>query len=155
MPVTKDFYLIRHAESLANAGLNFGMDTPLSPTGRAQAGHCAEFLSGHVVPDRTLLLSSPFRRAVQTADFIAARHNLDIRLEPALHELFLADWIDLESITLLPMPKLAGLFPRVVGPCPDGPWWPAKSETDDDAVRRATGLRNRLLGREFPQTNIV
>jgi broad specificity phosphatase PhoE len=153
----KDLYLIRHGQSLFNAGIADGFDVPLSPHGRIQAGRCGEFMAGHLGsrPTPARLLSSPFLRAVQTADLVAARCELRIHLEPALHELFLEGWFTPGNTPLLPMPALTAAFPRIAGTYPDGAWWPETPETKDDVARRAACLRNRLLGREFPEEIVV
>ena len=151
----KDLYLIRHGQSLANARIADGFDVPLSPHGRIQAGRCGEFMADRLGSRPARLLCSPFLRAVQTADLIAARCELRIHLEPALHELFLEEWIPPGRVALLPLPELATAFPRIVGSYPDGVWWPETPETKDDAAQRAACLRNRLLGREFPEEVVV
>jgi broad specificity phosphatase PhoE len=151
----KDFHLIRHGQSLANAGVDDHFDTPLSPLGRAQAGRCGEFMACLLNHEETRILASPFRRAVQTADLVAAASGLRVHLEPALHELFLAGWFTPGNVPLLPLPDLAEDYPRIIGRYPPGPWWPDAAETAEDIVRRATGLRNRLLGKEFPEASIV
>lgn len=151
----KDFYLIRHGQSLANAGIDDHFDTPLSPPGRAQAGRCGQFMACLLNDREARILASPFRRAVQTADLVAAACGLPIHLEPALHELFLAGWFTPGHVPLLPLPELAKAFPRIVGNYPSGPWWPDAAENAEDVVRRATGMRNRLLGNEFPEASIA
>lgn len=150
-----NLFLVRHGQSLANAGFETGVDSSLSPLGRAEAAGCAEFLAERLEPAQTQLLSSPFRRAVQTADFIATRCELRIHLEPALHELFFAAWFPAGPQPMLALRELAELFPRIQGPAPAGAWWPATPETEATVVRRAAGMRNRLLGNEFNAPNLV
>ncbi|MDX9974955.1 MAG: histidine phosphatase family protein [FCB group bacterium] len=153
--MNKDLYLIRHGQSLANAGIADGFDVPLSPHGRVQAGRCGEFMAAQLDSRPIRMISSPFLRTVQTADLIASRCELRIHLEPALHELFLEGWFTPGNVPLLPMPDLAAAFPRVVGTYPDGAWWPEVPESKEDVARRAACLRNRLLGREFPEEVVI
>jgi probable phosphoglycerate mutase len=61
----RDIWLIRHAESLANAGATTSTprEIPLSPVGFEQAEHLSERL--HEPPD--LIVVSPYIRSLQTA----------------------------------------------------------------------------------------
>ena len=43
----RDFYFIRHAESLGNIGMDSGFDPDLSPAGYVQAAECSEFMRKH------------------------------------------------------------------------------------------------------------
>ena len=65
-----------------------GSDTDLSPTGRLQAEKLG--LAMKDVP-LTAIYSSPLRRAMDTATAIAKCHNLKIRQEPRLKEIFVGE----------------------------------------------------------------
>jgi broad specificity phosphatase PhoE len=79
------FYFVRHGESITNAkGLFCGsMNSPLTELGFAQAERAADFL--HDTPI-DWLATSPMVRAKATADIIAARHNLNLIIDPRLAE---------------------------------------------------------------------
>ena len=68
-------YLIRHGQSEANARqiVTGSHDSPLSPTGRAQAEYAGD--TAHRYFRFDLIVSSPMSRALQTAQIIAQRVN--------------------------------------------------------------------------------
>lgn len=85
-------FLIRHAESLANTqGIYQGQsyDTDLSQLGRLQAWQAAAKLTGRKV---SVLLTSPLKRAYQTAEVIAAALNLSVITDDRLKETDHGDW---------------------------------------------------------------
>ena len=65
-----------------------GSDTDLSETGRIQAEKLG--LAMRHVP-LTAIYSSPLRRALDTARAIAKHHNLQIRQEPGLREIYVGE----------------------------------------------------------------
>ena len=81
--------LVRHAESEWN--LHYGRtridpgipDPPLTAAGRAQAERLIDALAAEGV---ARLISSPYRRALETASIIAARLDLEISVEPLVRE---------------------------------------------------------------------
>ena len=76
-------YIVRHGQSVANAQGRYGMDSDLTETGRAQAKELAEkFKDLHF----DAILSSPLKRAHETAQIIAAEHNLVVNTKEALRE---------------------------------------------------------------------
>jgi broad specificity phosphatase PhoE len=79
-------YLVRHAESEANAAGRFAgqQDSPLTPRGRAQAEAVAEFLA-KVRFDR--VISSDLSRARDTAAAIARRQGLEVETMRDLREI--------------------------------------------------------------------
>lgn len=78
--------IARHAETEHNAnGLTQGRaDNALSARGLAQAAALAAFLAETPLG---AIYSSPLRRALQTAEPLAAAHGLEIVSEPALMEM--------------------------------------------------------------------
>ena len=151
----REFYLIRHGESLGNIGLDPGFDPALSPHGKAQARVCAEFLRQKLDSD-TAILCSPFDRCVATAAEIAAETNLKIKLVPQLHELFDADWFPLKKVSLPTLREISEKYPHSVLPeASEERWWPNYNETWDDVDIRMASFRNRLIGDEFPYGSIV
>lgn len=76
---------VRHGESVANAkGLIGEPDTPLSEKGREQAHATGQILGAENV---TQIISSPFLRARQTAEIIAAELGLPSSAIKILHDL--------------------------------------------------------------------
>lgn len=72
----KKIYFIRHGESEANADNAWqGPDGPLTQKGRAQVASVADRLKG---VSFTALISSPFKRAKDTAEAIAAQVGKEI-----------------------------------------------------------------------------
>lgn len=80
------YYFIRHAESEANDKniLAGQMDFALSARGLNDARHIAEKFSGSVRIDR--IISSPLKRAMQTASAFSRRYALDIETSDFLKE---------------------------------------------------------------------
>jgi broad specificity phosphatase PhoE len=76
-------YAIRHAESLANAGLDEGLNSALSERGLAQAEAVGGRFAGCAA---FAVYSSPFLRAIQTAEPVSRRLRLPIRVRPELCE---------------------------------------------------------------------
>jgi probable phosphoglycerate mutase len=79
-------YLIRHGESLYNAEgrIQGQSDVALSPLGLRQAGAIADALAEEQID---AVFASPLRRAMQTAEPIAARLGLSIRADDRLKEI--------------------------------------------------------------------
>jgi broad specificity phosphatase PhoE len=80
------FYLIRHGESLYNAEgrIQGQSDVELSPLGLRQAAAIAEAFGDEPLD---AVFASPLRRAMQTAEPIAARFGLPIRPDDRLMEI--------------------------------------------------------------------
>jgi broad specificity phosphatase PhoE len=79
-------YIVRHGESLTNAGIPFPRTpegSPLTALGREQAHIVAKELA-HVHADA--VIASNLTRARQTAEIIAAGRGIDVRIIPELHE---------------------------------------------------------------------
>ena len=73
-------YLIRHGENRANLTLEFShkaVDYPLTPRGVLQAQQTAAYL---VDKEIHAVYSSPLKRALQTAEIIAGRLNLELEV---------------------------------------------------------------------------
>lgn len=76
-------YLLRHGQSLANAGQSDEIDCGLSDLGRQQAAAAGQALAALGVG---LILSSPYRRCLETADAVRAATGAPVELWPAVHE---------------------------------------------------------------------
>ena len=81
----------RHGETDWNAEHRFQghADRPLNERGRAQAESLADLLDG--VP-LAAVVSSDLLRARETAELVAARHDLCVRVEPDLREVDVGTW---------------------------------------------------------------
>lgn len=82
----KTLYFVRHAESEANVRNILGgqIDFPLSDKGRADAALLAERFTARYGVDR--IVSSPLKRARETAEPFSVRLGLDLAFDPALME---------------------------------------------------------------------
>lgn len=84
-PHVTSFFIVRHAESVANAGGYFGSqsDSPLSPLGEAQAASLARALSKARID---AIYASDLSRARRTIEAIAAQRALPIHETALLRE---------------------------------------------------------------------
>jgi broad specificity phosphatase PhoE len=87
--VTK-LLLVRHGETDWNRDGRWqgGSDTRLNDLGREQARALAERLDGEI----DVLYSSDLARARETAEIVAAKLGLDVRLDPRLRERGFGSW---------------------------------------------------------------
>lgn len=93
-PDTCIAYLIRHgatANNLADPPILQGrtLDGPLSDVGRLQAEAAAVALAAVSL---SAVYSSPLQRAFQTAQVIAARHQLEVQTVDEITEVDVGDW---------------------------------------------------------------
>lgn len=84
--------LVRHGQSLANAGLIFAghSDFDLSELGHTQASLLADYLTSH--EKITAIYSSDLSRAYHTATPTAERLSLPITGDELLREIFAGEW---------------------------------------------------------------
>jgi len=80
-----ELLLIRHAQSLANAGYSREADCPLTEAGMHQARRLASRLQNFDLSG-FIALTSPYRRAAQTAAQITLSAGLRFDPEPAVRE---------------------------------------------------------------------
>ena len=135
---------IRHAQSLGNAGLltEEDPDPRLSPLGVEQARLTAARLAKEGV---THIWSSPFRRAVQTASFLAKATGVEVVLEPELVEHFIFE--DLKGYPGRTGVELEREFDGVRVPAGmAGPWTPAWPESWEQLLVRTARVAQRALG---------
>ena len=94
-PRAKRFIFLRHGETEGNAQRVYqGAETPLNPTGLAQARRAAEYLRAHPVGR---ILASDMRRAWQTAEAAAEIVRAPMIAEPRLRERWFGDLIGRSS----------------------------------------------------------
>ena len=79
-------FLIRHAQTNHNLYRRYQgwVDTPLNKTGESQAKQIAKRLS---VKKFDAIYSSDLKRSIQTAQWIAQKHNLKINQDERLREI--------------------------------------------------------------------
>ncbi|HEU0236282.1 MAG TPA: histidine phosphatase family protein [Candidatus Limnocylindrales bacterium] len=79
-------WLVRHASTAWTGSRWLGnRDLPLTAVGRAEATAAARRLAA-IVPAGTVVMSSPARRAIETAAPIAERLRVRVRVDPDLRE---------------------------------------------------------------------
>ncbi len=82
----KDFYIFRHGETDYNKEKRWqgsGIDAELNENGKKQAEKLIESLVGK---DVQIIYSSGLRRAIKTAEIVAAELGVEIRIITDLHE---------------------------------------------------------------------
>lgn len=85
-------YLARHGQSEANVLRVFSNDLNkhgLTEIGRTQAEQLAQRMSGYSIKR---MFTSPILRAVQTAEIVSHRLEIDFHIEPALSEFSVGTW---------------------------------------------------------------
>lgn len=84
-------YLVRHGETPGNQERRYigWEDPPLAATGEAQAAALAQNLKNVPI---TAVYSSDLRRAVHTAEILAAPYGLAVQIDPRLREINFGDW---------------------------------------------------------------
>jgi broad specificity phosphatase PhoE len=133
-------HLVRHGEVENPQGLVYGSlpGFDLSERGRAQALAAARHLSGAPLAG---VWSSPLRRALRTAEPIAAAHRLAVRVEPDL-----IDW-KIDSWTGIPWSELLTRRPGELEAYLEDPrHLPFAAETLEDLAERMAGAVVHIAG---------
>ena len=142
-------YLVRHGQTAWNRDGKFrGLaDMPLNEQGRAEAAGAAEALRDvHL----DYIYSSPLGRAVETAQAIAERRDLEIRFEPAFTSIDYGLW------TGRPVKELREQFPDVYAvwrKSPERIRFPEGESLDD--VRQRAGKRFYELVEQHREDSIA
>jgi broad specificity phosphatase PhoE len=129
--------LIRHGESEGNRDRVFthSPEVPLTPIGRTQAWATAEFVRQRYAP--SLLVSSPFTRARQTAEIIGEVLTLPILVEEDLGERSYGDYAGLPYETARPQ----------FDPHTYWHWRPPGGETLEEVAARVGRVLDRIAAR--------
>lgn len=147
--------LIRHGQSHFNKHFSVTRQDPgiidpaLTVEGRGQIGHAARRLAAEArLLDRILV--SPYWRALETAEILAAHLDLPMVVEPLVRErAFFA--CDIGS----PRSELEVRFPQVAfGALPDI-WWPHPDESEESIKRRCAAFRGSMALREDWRRTLV
>jgi broad specificity phosphatase PhoE len=143
--------LIRHGESYSNAhpeaaALPAAEGDRLTPRGREQAEAAARWLAGI---ELDALVSSPMRRARETAAPIAARTGLEIEIDEEIHELLDAEeWLELPPEEQ----KLRRWSVWMAEHGDDPNWAPEGGESFNDVLWRVRRFKARLEARDAEAT---
>jgi ribonuclease H / adenosylcobalamin/alpha-ribazole phosphatase len=148
--ITGKFIMIRHGESEGNRERRFTIssEVPLTELGNQQAHQAARRIARLFKPE--IVISSPFRRARQTSEIIAAALRLDIEIVPELHERDLGylkghSYDDLRTVVLKD---------PTYDPARGWSWRPEGGESYEDVRQRVAQAMEKLLTR-YPQSEIV
>jgi broad specificity phosphatase PhoE/ribonuclease HI len=146
------FVLLRHGETALTVQKRFsgagGGDPELSERGRGQAERAAAMLAERVTVDA--VVSSPARRAAQTAEAVAGRLELGVRVEEGFREVDFGTWEGLTFAEIQqrwPADLDAWLASTAVSP-PGG-------ESFDEVTRRVALARDKTLARYSGRTVLV
>ena len=120
-------------------------DPPLSEDGIIQAQELGTRLKSENIAH---IFSSPFLRAIQTANEVAAILDLPIKIEAGLSEWLNPDWMS-ETPEIHPQTELAAKYPHIDGSYNSliTPEYPESEET----VKNRSGETARKLAAEFNQ----
>lgn len=135
--------LIRHGQSEFNVhfnrtGIDPGITDPhLTEAGRAQVRQTAEALQRSERPIARLL-TSPYTRALQTAEIVAGILKVPVDIEPLVreHAKFKCDVGTCRSL-------LSEAWPALKFDHLEETWWPPLDETEADVLQRAHSFRSR------------
>ncbi|MFC1920824.1 histidine phosphatase family protein [Chloroflexota bacterium] len=144
-----DLILARHGETKMNLEEIFRgrMDISLNETGLKQA----ELLSGFLEETKIkAVLSSPLKRALQTAEAIASNHGLEIEITPELNDLDFGEWQGLPLVEV--RTGYVDLF-REWTDSPEKVVLPG-GESLDDVTKRAMKVVDRVVG-EYDGTVVL
>lgn len=136
---TTTFFLVRHALKEKAIG-----DVPITPKGVLQAQSTARRFCNLPI---AVILSSPLRRASETADYIALETKSTINLDARLRER--ANWGDLQGQTF---DEFVTMWER----CTREPEYiPPVGDSAKQAGQRLSSLLSELAMKHPPQSNIV
>jgi len=145
--------LLRHGQTIFNAVFALTridpgiVDPPLTPEGRRQIAAVVENLARLRL---RRVVSSPYTRALETADMIASRLNLRVAIEPLVGERghFACDIGTARS-------ELLGRWPRHLFTEFEEEWWRA-GETEVDFATRCRRFRNAVaILEDWPEVLVV
>lgn len=149
-PRIAKFIMVRHGESEGNRERRFSIssDIPLTELGRRQAHEAAQRIARRFKPH--LIISSPFARARQTSEIIAAELQLPIEIVHELHE---RDLGSLKGHSYDALREAVRQDPRY-DPKQGWLWRPEGGESYEDVRQRVVGAIERLRAR-LPDHEVV
>lgn len=128
--------LVRHGESEGNRARTFTAtpEVPITDVGREQAAAAAEWIAARYRPAR--VVTSPYRRARQTADILAGRLTLPVAVEEDLRE---RSYGELAGRAYAMVREVAAYDPLEYWR-----WCPPGGEPFDEVVARAGAALDRI-----------
>lgn len=143
--------MVRHGESEANRSCVFAGsgEVPLTDTGRRQARELAARIGAHFKPER--IVSSSFRRALQTAEIIAAGLRLPLEVVEGLQE---RDLGYLKGRPWAEKPEASAEAASFLNNEEQWLWRPSGGESYEDVRRRAVAVL-LALGARYVQGDLV
>ena len=144
--------LMRHGQTdyNANGRMQGHIDSVLTETGVEQASAAAPEIA-RLAPDR--LISSDLRRAVDTADLVAAACGRPVKLDARLRETHLGEW---QGRTVA---EIEDGWPGAIATWRSDPGWaPPGGESRIEVVRRSLPVVEELddeYGTSGPETTVV
>ncbi|MYV97554.1 hypothetical protein GT354_04540 [Streptomyces sp. SID3343] len=144
--------LLRHGETALTPHKRFsgsgGSDPSLSAAGRRQAEATAAMLAARGTVQA--VVASPLRRCRETAEAVAARLGLDVRIDEGLREADFGAWDGLTSAEVRQRyPDELAAWLRSPTATPSG------GESFENVARRVALSRDRLLARYAGRTVLV
>jgi probable phosphoglycerate mutase len=141
--------LVRHGQTSANIdGVWHGSsDTPLTDHGERQAKRTAAFLETHG-RDATVVYSSPLMRARHTAEPIAEKLGLELRIDPDLSEYDIGEW---EGKSFQELQEVHQLWHHIAT---DPDFAPHGGESPRQVIARVSECLRRLAA-THPQERII
>jgi broad specificity phosphatase PhoE len=146
-------FLIRHGQTEFNRVFSATRRDPairdpsLTELGRLQATAIARVL-GLLSPRR--LITSPYLRALETAEIVAEQLGLPITIEPLVAERFCFA-CDIGS----PLAELRARWPDLDFDHLPDPWWPQLEETEEQISRRSESFRYRIQSEVWSEIAVV
>jgi broad specificity phosphatase PhoE len=122
-------------------------DPCLTEMGRRQAAEAADMMRPLVVRK---LIASPYARALETAEIIAARLGLSIAVEALIAERCVFA-CDIGS----PLAELRSRWPDLAFDHLPDPWWPSEEESEEMLARRSETFRQRMTKEIWSDVAIV
>nr|WP_231126620.1 bifunctional RNase H/acid phosphatase [Motilibacter aurantiacus] len=149
------FVLVRHGESANTLRKLFcgrgGADPGLTERGRAQAEAAARALPGFCGPDRPVaVVSSPLRRARETAEAAAALVGVPVKVEEGFAEASFGEWdgLDLAAVREQWPAQLQAWLDSPAAAPPGG-------ESLDEVGARVKRARDKVIARYAGRTVVV
>jgi broad specificity phosphatase PhoE len=144
------FIMVRHGESEGNRDRRFTLssEVPLTKVGLHQAHQVAQRIGRMFRPE--LIISSPFRRALHTAEIIGSELKLPIEIVQELHE---RDLGCLKGHSYDDLRALVSKDPAY-DPANGWAWKPQGGESYEDVRERVVGAITKLLER-YPDNETV
>ena len=141
-------YIVRHGQSQANIGLTNNPDSSLTDLGHRQAETVANQLSGKGV---STILSSPFRRVLETAHPLCRKTNMKAEVFPDVCEWSHKDCGGMDTFVGRPIDEILAKHSWTCAPVPDIPlteqWWADWPESPDEFKKRCKSVADKLISR--------